>query len=168
MGQWTNKKHMLRFTSATYNFVMSWWVPARRRAYQGIILVPCVPKQPTVAQLRDAAQQLEMDYLISSCLCLWSILILSYGMDTRLPIYRKTPTLRFEMNWIMLTPNSETLRGIFGLPGQNQNESLQKTVVMCCHIVARKSVAPSSGHFRHHRRRGTSVDKIRNFEEKRF
>ena len=47
----------------------------------------------------------------------------------------------------MLRPNSETFRGIFGLPGQNQNESIQKTVVMCCQIVARKSVAPSSGDF---------------------
>ena len=35
------------------------------------------------------------------------------------------------------------------------------TVVMCCQIVAKKSVAPS-------RRRGTPVDKIRNFEEKKF
>ena len=43
------------------------------------------------------------------------------------PIYRKTPTKRFEINWIMFRPNSETLRGIFGLPGQNQIESLCKT-----------------------------------------
>ena len=42
------------------------------------------------------------------------------------------------------------------------------TVVMCYQIVARKSVAPSSGDFRRHWRRGTPVDKIRNFEEKKF
>ena len=42
------------------------------------------------------------------------------------------------------------------------------TVVMCCQIVARKSVAPSSGDFGGDRRRGTPVDKIRNLEEKKF
>ena len=38
------------------------------------------------------------------------------------------------------------------------------TVVMCCQIVARKSVAPSSGDWCS----GTPVDKIRNFEETNF
>ena len=38
------------------------------------------------------------------------------------------------------------------------------TVVMRCQIVARKSVAQSSGD----RRRGTPVDKIMKFEEKSF
>ena len=42
------------------------------------------------------------------------------------------------------------------------------TVVMCCQIVARMSVAPSSGDSGGDRRRGTPVDKIRNFEEKKF
>ena len=66
--------------------------------------------------------------------------------DTRPLIHRKTPTKRFEMNWILFRPNSDTLRGIFELPGQNQNKSLHKTD--CCNvIVARKSVAPSSDDF---------------------
>ena len=47
----------------------------------------------------------------------------------------------------MFRPYSDTFRSIFGLSGHNQNESLHKTV-MCCHIVARKSVAASSGNFR--------------------
>ena len=65
----------------------------------------------------------------------------------------------------MFGPNSDTLRGIFGLPGQNQNESLHKTNCRkCCQIVAGKSVAPSSGD----RCQGTPVDKIRKFEEKKF
>ena len=42
------------------------------------------------------------------------------------------------------------------------------TVLMCCQIVKRKSIAPSSGDFGGDRRRGTPVDKIRNFEEKKF
>ena len=45
----------------------------------------------------------------------------------------------------MFRPNSDMFRGIFVLPGQNQNESLHKTD---CQIVARKSVVPSSGNFR--------------------
>ena len=48
----------------------------------------------------------------------------------------------------MLRPNSDMFRGIFGLPGPNQNQNAKLTVVMCCQIVARKSVAPSSGDFR--------------------
>ena len=31
-------------------------------------------------------------------------------------------------------PNSDTFRGIFGLPGQNQNESLHKTD--CCNVLS--------------------------------
>ena len=42
------------------------------------------------------------------------------------------------------------------------------TVVMRCQIVARKSVAPSSGDSGGDRRQGTSMDKMRNFEEKKF
>ena len=39
-------------------------------------------------------------------------------------------------------------RGVFGLPGRNKNEFYTKlTVVMCCQISARRSVAPSSGDF---------------------
>ena len=34
----------------------------------------------------------------------------------------------------MFRPNSDMLRGIFGLPGQNQNESLQKTD--CCNVLS--------------------------------
>ena len=49
----------------------------------------------------------------------------------------------------MFRPTSDTFRGIFGLPEQNQNESLQKTdCCNVCQIVDRKSVAPSSGDFR--------------------
>ena len=49
----------------------------------------------------------------------------------------------------MLRPNSDMFLGIFGLPGQKENVSLQKlTMVMCRQIVARKSVTPSSGDFR--------------------
>ena len=38
------------------------------------------------------------------------------------------------MNWIMLRPNSDTLRGIFGLPGRNQNESLDTND--CCNMLS--------------------------------
>ena len=39
-------------------------------------------------------------------------------------------------------------RGIFGFLGKTKMKTYTKlTVVMCCQIVARKSVAPSSGDF---------------------
>ena len=66
----------------------------------------------------------------------------------------------------MCRPNVDTFRGMFGFPGQNRNESLHKTVVMCCQILDRKSVAPSSGDFGGHRRSGRPVDNIGNFEKK--
>ena len=49
----------------------------------------------------------------------------------------------------MLRPNLDTLRGIFGLPGgKSKMKAYTKlTFVMCCQIVARKSVGPSSGDF---------------------
>ena len=41
--------------------------------------------------------------------------------------------------------NTDTFRGIFGFLSKKQNESFNKTaVIMCCQIVHRKSVAPSS------------------------
>ena len=53
------------------------------------------------------------------------------------------------MNWIMGRTNSETFRAFFEFPCQNQNKGYTKlTVIMCCQIVAKKSVAPSSGDFR--------------------
>ena len=42
---------------------------------------------------------------------------------TRPDLYKKTRPCRFEMNLIMFRLNSDTFRGIFGLPWQNQNES---------------------------------------------
>ena len=49
----------------------------------------------------------------------------------------------------MFGPNLETFRGIFGLPGKTKMKACKKlTGVMCYQIVARKSVAPSSGDFR--------------------
>ena len=69
----------------------------------------------------------------------------------------------------MFRPNSDTFRGIFGLPGQKKIKAYTKlAVVMCCQILDRKSVAQSSGDFGGDRRRGRPVDKIRNFEEKYF
>ena len=48
----------------------------------------------------------------------------------------------------MFRPNSDTFRGIFELPGKTNIKAYTKlSVVMCCQIVARKSVAPSSGYF---------------------
>ena len=39
-------------------------------------------------------------------------------------------------------------RGIFGLPGRNKMKAYTKlTVVMCCPICDRRSIAPSSGDF---------------------
>ena len=50
---------------------------------------------------------------------------------------------------IIFWPHFDMSRGVFGLPGKNKNESLHKlTVVMCCQICDRRSVAPSSGDFR--------------------
>ena len=68
-----------------------------------------------------------------------------HGMDKRPPIYRKTPTYRFEMNWIKFRLNSETFRGFLVKIKMKAYEKL--TVVMCWQIVARKSIAPSSGNF---------------------
>ena len=40
-------------------------------------------------------------------------------------------------------------RGVFGLPGKTKIKAYTKlTVVMCCQIRDRRSVAPSSGDFR--------------------
>ena len=48
----------------------------------------------------------------------------------------------------MFRPNSDTLKDMFWLPGQNQIKAYTKlTVVMCCQIFARKTVAPTSGDF---------------------
>ena len=61
----------------------------------------------------------------------------------------------------MFKPNSDTFRDIFWLPGLTKIKADKKlTVVMCCQIVARKSVAAISGG-------DQPVDKIRNFEEKK-
>ena len=69
----------------------------------------------------------------------------------------------------MFRPNSETFRGIFGLPGQNQMKAYKKlTVVMFCQTVARKSVAPFSGDFGNNRRRGRPVGQIRNKNKKKI
>ena len=40
-------------------------------------------------------------------------------------------------------------RGVFGLPSKNKKMKAytKLTVVMCCHICDRRSVAPSSGDF---------------------
>ena len=64
-------------------------------------------------------------------------------------IYSKTPTKRFEMNWIMFRPNSDRLRGISGFLVKTKMKAYTKqTVAMCCQVVARKSVAQSSGDIR--------------------
>ena len=48
----------------------------------------------------------------------------------------------------MLRPNSDTFRGILGFLVKTKMKAYKKmTVVMCCQIGARKSVAPSSGDF---------------------
>ena len=53
-----------------------------------------------------------------------------------------------------------------GFLSKNKIKAYTKlTVVMCCQIVDRKSVAAIFGGDRRH---GTSVDKIRNVEEKKF
>ena len=70
---------------------------------------------------------------------------------------------------LQFRPNSDTFRGILGFLVKTKMKAYTKlTVVMCCQIVDRKSVAPSSAIFGGDRRRGTPVDKIRNFEEKKF
>ena len=47
-----------------------------------------------------------------------------------------------------IQPNLDTLRGILGFLGKTKMKAYTKlTVVMCCQIVDRKSVAPSSGEF---------------------
>ena len=76
---------------------------------------------------------------------------------------------RFEMYKIMFRPNSDMFRGIFGLTGQIKMKAYIKlTVVLCCKIVARKSVAPSSSDLWRRPAPRLPVDKIRNFEEKSF
>ena len=56
-----------------------------------------------------------------------------------------------------------------GFLGKTKIKAYTKlTVVRRCQIVARKSVAPSNGDFQRQPGRGTPVDKIRNFEEKKF
>ena len=67
----------------------------------------------------------------------------------------------------MFRPNSDTLRGILGLPGQNQNERLHKTdrcnVLLLLGSLYRHLAAISGGD----RRQGLPVDKIRNLEDKK-
>ena len=58
-------------------------------------------------------------------------------------LYKKKPAYMFEMNKIILKPHLDMSRGVFGFPGKNKNESRHKTVVMCCQIVERKSLAAS-------------------------
>ena len=60
----------------------------------------------------------------------------------------------------MYRPNLDMFRGIFGLPGQNQNESLHKTD--CFNVLSVSHLAAIFGGDRH---RGTSMDTIRNFED---
>ena len=55
-----------------------------------------------------------------------------------------------------------------GFLGKTKMKAYTKlTVLMCCQIVARKSVAPSRAIFVGDWCRGTPVDKIRNFEKKK-
>ena len=63
-------------------------------------------------------------------------------------LYKKTPPYRFEMNLILFRPNSDSLE-VFsgGLVKTKMKADTKLTVVMCCQILARKSVASSSGIF---------------------
>ena len=51
----------------------------------------------------------------------------------------------FEINKIIFRPHLDMSRGVFGLPGKAYTKL---TVVICCQICDRRSVAPSSGNFR--------------------
>ena len=72
------------------------------------------------------------------------------GMDTRPAVYKNTPLLRFEINRI---PNSQFpiqthLVAFLGFLRKTKIKAYTKlTVVRCCHIIARTSVAPSVGNF---------------------
>ena len=66
----------------------------------------------------------------------------------------------------MFTPIQTCLEALLGFLVKNKMKSYTKlTVVMCGKIVARKSVAPSSGDSGGDRRRDTPVDKIMNLED---
>ena len=69
-------------------------------------------------------------------------------VPTRPALFKKKPPYMFEIIKTNYRPNLDMSRGVFGLPGRNKNEFYTKlTVVMCCQISARRSVAPSSGDF---------------------
>ena len=56
-------------------------------------------------------------------------------LGTRPDVYKKKFQYRFEMNWIIFRTHLDTCRGIFGLPGENNNESWHKTD--CCNVLSR-------------------------------
>ena len=60
---------------------------------------------------------------------------------------KKISPKRFEMNLIMLRPNSDTFRGIFRLCRIKMKADTKVTVAMCCQVFNRKSLAQSSGDF---------------------
>ena len=71
------------------------------------------------------------------------------------------------MNLIKLRPKT-CLKEFLGFLVKTKIKAYKKmTVVMCCQIVARKSVAPSSSDFRR-RFPAATCDMIRKFEEKKF
>jgi hypothetical protein len=71
------------------------------------------------------------------------------GMDTRPAIYKKTPHEDLKCTKLCLGPIQTCSEAFLGFLGKTEMKAYPKlTVVMCCQIVARKSVAPSSGNFR--------------------
>ena len=76
-------------------------------------------------------------------LCRVGVTIVSFSsihlVISRPALYIKKPSCMFEMNITIFRPHLDMSRGVFGLPGKDENES--------CQIFHMKSVAPSSGDF---------------------
>ena len=65
---------------------------------------------------------------------------------TRLDLYNKKPAYMFKMNKIIFRLHLDMSRGVFWLPGKKKADT-KLTVVMCCQIFDKKSLASSSSVF---------------------
>ena len=77
---------------------------------------------------------------------------------------RRQPHKDLKLTKLCLGPIQTGFEAFLGFLGKTKMKAYTKlTVVVCCQIVARKSVAPPSAGG--DRCRGTPVDKIRSFED---
>ena len=136
--------------------LFGWFLPFFKKI--GFLAILGPPYRGIGATLRIRREMLCLPYagffLLSFCRD--GVTIISFSsihlVITRPALYKKKPAYMFEINNIIFRPHLDMYRGVFGLPGKNKMKANTKlTVVMCCQIFHRKSVAPSSGDFRRQR-----------------